>query len=89
MKEFAKSKDVQLGTTAPYHPNNNPAERFMKTLGKAPKIGNNNKEEETVTRKAILKTYRQTPHPASNIPPASMIFRDAVHTCSSRQSFSE
>ena len=52
MKEFAKSRDMELESTAPYQPNSNNAETFMKTLGKATKLGHNNKENEAATIKA-------------------------------------
>ena len=89
MKDFTKSRDIQMENTAPYHPNSNPAETFMKTLGKATKIGYNNKQNETSTIKAALKTYRQTPHPATNMPPASMLFRDGVRADFPRKPVSE
>ena len=89
MKEFANSRDIQLETSAPYHPSSNPAETFMKTLGKATKIGFRNKEREADTIQSALKTYRQTPHPATNIPPASMLFRDGVRSGFPRAAFSE
>ena len=36
-----------------------------------------------------LRTYRQTPHPATDIPPANMLFRDGFKTHFPKKSSSE
>jgi len=50
----------------------------MKTVGKAMKINRHNKSSETTTLRDTLITYRQTPHPATGLPPANMLFRDGA-----------
>ena len=52
----------------------------MRPLGKAMKIGYQNKESESETLKSALDTYRQTPHPQTHLPPASVLFRDGMKT---------
>ena len=61
----------------------------MKPLGKAMKIGYANKIGESETLRHALDTYRQTPHPATGIPPASILFRDGTKTCFPRRTFTE
>ena len=78
MADMAKRRDVALETIPPTHPNGNPVETFMKPLGKAMKIGNFNKVPEEETLNAAIKTYRQTPHPSTGMPPGNMLFRDGV-----------
>ena len=78
MEEFAKQRDIELRHTAPYHPNANPAETCMKTIGKAMKMCRHYKGSERETLQAAIKGYRQTPHVATGIPPASAKFRDGM-----------
>ena len=47
-------------------------------FGKAMKVGHFNKKDENKTVKEAVTAYRQTPHPNTGIPPASMMFRDGV-----------
>ena len=60
------------------HPSANPVETFMKPLGKAMKIANHNQLSEKDTLQQLLNNYRDTPHPATGIPPCEMMFRDGV-----------
>ena len=80
MKEYAKSHDIEARFSAPYTPNQNPAETFMKTVGKAMKVANYQRRSEEKALKEALRTYRQTPHPATGVPPANYLFRDGVRT---------
>ena len=50
----------------------------MKSIGKAMKVGRQTKASESDSLREALKTYRQTPHPATGIPPANILFRDGV-----------
>ena len=50
----------------------------MKSIGKAMKVGRQTKASESDSLREALKTYRQTPHPATGIPPANMLFRDGI-----------
>ena len=76
MQVFAKQRSINLQKTPPYHPSANPAETFMKPLGKTLKIATRNKVPESEAIKNLLESYRDTPHPATGIPPSAMIFRD-------------
>ena len=75
MHNFAKIKDIKLQTALPLHPASNPVETFMRPLGKAMKTGRHNSIPENESLKNVLRSYRQTPHTATGLPPATMIFR--------------
>ncbi len=75
MQNFAKDKDITLQKSPPLHPASNPVETFMRPLGKAMKIGRHNGIPENESLRNVLKNYRQTPHPATGLPPAAMLFR--------------
>ncbi len=75
MQNFAKDKDITLQKSPPLHPASDPVETFMRPLGKAMKIGRHNGIPENETLRNVLKNYRQTPHPATGLPPAAMLFR--------------
>jgi hypothetical protein len=75
MSNFASQRDITLQTTPPLHSSANPVETFMRPLGKAMKIGRQHGIPEKETLSTILQNYRQTPHPATGIPPAAMLFR--------------
>ncbi|MEM7375836.1 MAG: hypothetical protein AAF587_45020, partial [Bacteroidota bacterium] len=75
--------------SSPHFPSQNPAETFMKTVGKAMKINQRSKNDEARILQETLKTYRQTPHPATGIPPANMIFRDGLKDKFPRKTLSE
>ena len=89
MKEYTDSHGIQTRFSAPYFPRQNPAETFMKTIGKGMKISRHDRVSEEKAIKETLKTYRQTPHPATGIPPASFIFRDGVKTAFPRKTVSD
>ena len=78
MHDFAAKRNIELQKVPPYHPSSNPVENFMRPLGKAMKIGYQNNESESKTLKSAIDTYRQTPHPQTHLPPASMLFRETV-----------
>ena len=46
MGAFANEINIELQKIAPHHPSSNPAETFMRTLGKAMKIAHMNKNLE-------------------------------------------
>ena len=89
MQDFADKRGIELQKVPPYHPSSNPVENFMRPLGKAFKVGYQNKEPESQTLKSVLDTYRQTPHPQTNLPPASVLFRDGMKTSFPRKPISE
>ena len=80
METFAQKRSIKLTKTPPFHPSSNPAETFMKPLGKSMKIAISNKTPENIAIKELLESYRDTPHPATGIPPNSMLFRDQPQT---------
>ena len=80
MSRFATQRGIEIQTAPPHHPSSNPVENFMRPLGKAMKIGFQNKGAETKTLQDAISSYRNTPHPQTGIPPASMFFRDGMRT---------
>ena len=89
MDNFAKIKDIELRRLPPYHPSSNPAETFMRPLGKGMKIGAKTGIPEKESLKSVIQSYRQTPHPATGLPPAAMIFRDGFRGDFPRQQISD
>ena len=89
MKQYTDSHSIKTRFATPYFPSQNPAETFMKTVGKAMKIANHSKESEAEALRDALRTYQQTPHPATDIPPANMLFQDGINTHFPRKSSSE
>ena len=78
MSRFATQRGIEIQNAPPHHPSSNPVENFMRPLGKAMKIGFQNKVAETKTLQEVISSYRNTPHPQTGIPPASMFFRDGM-----------
>ena len=89
MKLFTERHNISTRFSTPYFPSQNPAETFMKTIGKAMKINQHNKIPETKALNEALTTYRQTPHPATGIPPPNMMFRDGIRSGFPRMSTSD
>ena len=71
---FANKINIKLQNIAPQHPSSNPAETFMRPLGKAMKRDYINKNSEKETLNQLLNNYRDTPHPAKSLPPAAMLW---------------
>ena len=61
------------------HPSSNPAETFMKPLGKAMKVAKYDRISEKSALQNLLNDCRDTPHPATGVPPASILFRDGMN----------
>ena len=80
MKNFAQSRGINLEKIAPMHPVSNPAETFMRPLGKAMKIARNSKQNEKHALQDLLNNYRDTPHSATGISPGAMMFRDGYRS---------
>ena len=89
MSDFAAERDITLRYTPPYHPNANPAETCMKPLGKAMKAAHYNGQSEEEALHRALNSYKQTPHIATGVPPASMLFRDGIRSEFPRKAFTE
>ena len=79
MKEFNERHGTTARFSTPHFPSQNPVETFMKTIGKTMKIDRHTNRSESKALREALKTYRQTPHPATGIPPANMMFRDGLN----------
>ena len=80
MRQFTSSHGIETRFSAPYFPSQNPAETFMKTVGKSMKIANRtNESEESCLQKALI-SYCQNPHTSTGIPPANFLFRDGVRS---------
>ena len=56
MRDYAENHDINTQFTPPYFPSANPAETFMKTIGKAMKIANNSKVSEADALQNALST---------------------------------
>ena len=56
------------------NPSSNSAETFMMPLGKAMKVDKFDRISEKYALQNLLNNYRDTPHPATGVPPASMLF---------------
>ena len=80
MTKFADERNIKLQKIPPLHPQANPAETFMKPLGKTMKIAHQNGRKEKESLQKLLRNYRDTPHPATSVPPGAMLFRDGYQT---------
>ena len=89
MQSFADKRNINLQKTPPYHPTANPAETFMKPLGKAMKIAVQNKTPEKKAVQELLENYRDTPHPATGVPPNAFLFRHQHQTKFPRRELSQ
>ena len=78
MERFAEQRNIELEKIPPHHPAANPVETFMKPLGKTMKIAHHKGQDEASALQNLLCNYRDTPHPATGVPPASMLFRDSM-----------
>ena len=89
MDEFAERRNITLQKIPPLHPSSNPVETFMRPLGKTMKIAHATKSSEKESLNALLKNYRNTPHPATGIAPSAMLFRDGEQNVFPRQSVTD
>ena len=78
MKRFTDSRSIEQTKIPPGHPAPNNVETVMKPLGKAMKIGFSENKAESESLQAFLQQYRDTPHTATGVSPASMIFGPAT-----------
>jgi len=75
-KQFSESNDIAHHTIYPHHPQANPVETFMKPIGKTMKIAEFEKNNKQQALNQLLSAYRSTPHPATGVPPAELLFRE-------------
>ena len=80
MEVFAEKRDIELKKTPPLHPQANPAETFMKSLGKTMKIAHENKTSKKEALSTLLKNVRDTPQQATGLAPGAMMFRDGYRS---------
>ena len=78
MPTFAANREIDLRKNPPLHPSSNPAETFMRPLGKGIKIAKSLGVPEKQALRDVINSYRQMPHPSTGIPPAAMMFREGV-----------
>ena len=86
MELFAQKRDIELKKTPPLHPQANPAETFMKSLGKTMKIAHEDKTSKKEALSLLLKNVRDTPQQATGIAPGAMMFRDGYRATFPRKS---
>ena len=63
MGDFSHQRGITQQKIPPLHPSANPAETFMRPLGKAMKIAHDNNTTEKQALRELLSNYRNTPHP--------------------------
>jgi len=78
--EFSAATGIEHIKTFPYHPQANPAETFMKPLGKSMKIAHYNHMDKQLALNQLLSSYRATPHAATGIPPGDMLLRSGYRS---------
>ena len=64
----------------PLHPSSSPMETLMWPLGKTIKIAHLHHQPEKKALENFLQNYRDTPHLATGVSPAAMMFRDDKQT---------
>ena len=82
-EEFTKhtnSKGIEHVKTYPYHLQANPAETFMKPLGKTMKAACYNNTDKEEALKQLLISYISTPHPTKGEPPGAIMFRNGYNS---------
>ena len=89
MSDFAENRGIDLQKIPPLHPSSNPAETFMRPLGKTMKIAHATGMKESDALRSLLKNYRNTPHPATGVAPSAMLFRDGEQSLFPRQTASD
>ena len=76
-------------TPYPYNPRANPAETFMKPLGKPMKSAHYHRKNKEDALKSLLTSYRSTPHPATGEAPGDVMLRSGYGTEFPRKSLSD
>ena len=79
-QQFSNELGVTHIRTYPYHPQANPAETFMKPLGKAMKIAHHHRTDKEVALNKLLRDYRATPHSATGMAPGDLILRNGFNS---------
>lgn len=72
---FTQDRGIEHIKTFPYHPQANPAETFMRPLGKTMKSAMHSKQSPEQALNNLLSNYRATPHPTTNNAPGDVMLR--------------
>ena len=76
---FSDQNGIRHEKSFPYHPQANPAECFMKPLGKCMKAAHDQGDDKVKALEMLLSSYRATPHSATGIAPGDILFRHGYH----------
>jgi hypothetical protein len=79
-RQYSEVTGTKHIKTFPYHPQANPAECFMRPLGKAMKIAHHNHANKDQALNQLLANYRATPHSATGVAPGDIMFRSGYKT---------
>ena len=79
-EDYSTEKGITHIKTFPYHPQANPAETFMKPLGKAMKIAYHKQADKQQALNQLLTSYRATPHSATGLSPGDIMMRGGYQT---------
>ena len=74
-EEFSRLMGIKAEKSYPYHPEANPAEGFMKPLGKCMKAAHAAGLSKEQALSQLLANYRATPHSATSLAPGDVMFR--------------
>jgi len=73
--DFSNDNGIYHEKSLPYHPQANPAEGFMKPLGKCIKTAHASGTDKSQAMDQFLSSYRATPHSATGMAPGDILFR--------------
>ena len=76
MAKFSKNRNIEQVKTPPGYPAANNVKTVMKPLDKAMKKDNMQNLAELETLSAFLRSYRDTAHISTGVPPAHVLFRE-------------
>ena len=74
-EEFSKDHGIHHEKSLRYHPQANPAEGFMKPLGKCIKTAHASGTDKSQAMNQFLASFRATPHSATGLAPGDIMFR--------------
>ena len=86
---FSSKHNIQHDTSYQYHPQGNPAETFMKPLGKAMKTAFHEGRDRETALNELLGSYRSTPHSASQLSPGGVLFYNGYRKDFTRKQHTE
>ena len=89
MNSFCRERNIEMAKIPPLHPSANPAETFMKSIGKSMKIAHHNNTSEKKVLAQLLSNYRDTPHPSTGVTPNDMLFQHLPQSVFPRKDITE